>query len=97
MGSRKVRKVDAEKYSRSIKLLCSTCGNGDFEFEDEAGPLRCTSCDRVFTRDELIRENGEIIESEMDEVKAEILGDVKKELSDSLRKAFSGSKYIKFK
>ena len=89
--------MDDEKYSRSIKLLCATCGSGDFEFEDEAGPLRCTSCDRVFMREELIRENGSLIESELDEVKAQVIGDVQKELSDSLRKAFSGSKFIKFK
>jgi hypothetical protein len=89
--------MDAGKYNRSIKLLCSTCGSGDFEYEDAVGPLRCTSCDRVFTRDELIRENGEIIDSEVSEVKAQVLSDVKKELNDSLRKAFSGSKNIKFK
>lgn len=89
--------MDADKYSRSIKLLCSTCGSGDFEYEDAAGPLRCNSCDRIFTRDELIRENGEIIDSEVSEVKAEALSDLKKELSDGLRKAFSGSKSIKFK
>ena len=89
--------MDAKKYNRSITLLCSTCGNGDFEFDDDTGPLRCVSCDRVFTRDELIGENGEMIGSEVDEVKAQVFIDVKKELSDSLRKAFSGSKHIKFK
>lgn len=87
--------MDAEKYNRSIRLLCSTCAGSDFEFEDAAGPLRCTSCDRVFMREELIAENGEIIEAEVAEAKAEILSDVTKELRDSLRKAFGGSKYIR--
>ncbi len=89
--------MDADKYCRSIKLLCSTCGNSDFDFDDETRPLRCTSCDRVFSREELINENGSLIESEVNEVKAQVIGDVKKELSDSLRKAFSGSKFITFK
>jgi hypothetical protein len=89
--------MDAEKYNRSITLRCSTCAGSDFEFEDAAGPLRCTSCDRVFSREELIAENGEIIEAEVAEVKAELLGDVTKELRDSFRKAFSGSKHIRFR
>jgi uncharacterized protein (DUF111 family) len=89
--------MDSEKYSRSIKLLCSTCGASDFEFDDESGPLQCTSCDRVFDREELIRENGGLIETEVDDLKAQVAGDVTRQLSDRFRKAFSGSKHIKFK
>ena len=91
--------MDAEKYSRSIKLLCPTCAHGDFEYDNQAedGPIRCTSCDRVFTRDELIRENEEIVESEVSEVKAEIVADITKDFRDSMRKAFSGSKHINFR
>ena len=89
--------MDSGKYSRSIKLLCPTCGHGDFEHdtEVEGSSIRCTSCERVFTREELIRENGEIIDSEVSEVKTEIVADFTKELRDSMRKAFSGSKHIK--
>lgn len=91
--------MDSGKYSRSIKLLCPTCGHGDFEYDRavEDGPIRCTFCDRVFIREELVRENGEIIDSEVSEVKAEIVADFQKELRDSMRKAFSGSKHIKFR
>jgi len=91
--------MDSDKYSRPIKLLCPTCGHGDFERNTavEDGPIRCTSCDRVITREELIRENGEIIESEVAEVKTEIVADYTKELRDSMRKAFSGSKHMKFR
>ncbi len=89
--------MDSEKYSRSVSLMCPTCAHKDFEFEDAEGPIRCMSCDRTFTRDELIRENGELIETEVEEVKAEVFKDVTNELRDSLRKAFRGSKHIKFK
>ncbi len=91
--------MDAEKYSRSIKLLCPTCAYSDFEYDKavDDGPIRCTSCDRVFTRDELIRENGEIIDSEASEVKAQIVADITKDFRDSMSKAFSGSKHIKFR
>lgn len=86
-----------DDYSRSIRMHCSTCGSTDFEFEDEAGPIRCTSCDRVFTREELIRENGEVIEAEVDEMKSEIVRDMERYARDSLRKALRGSKFIKIK
>lgn len=76
-------------------MICSTCGNKDFEFDAEVqdGPIRCTACDRTFTREELIRENGALIEGHVDEVKSEIVDDLKA----SFRKALGGSKYIKFK
>lgn len=87
--------MDADKYSRKISLRCSTCSGTDFEFDNEIenGPIRCVSCDRIFTREELIRENGALIDGQVDEVKGEIVDD----LHASLRKAFGGSKHIKFK
>lgn len=91
--------VNEGKYNRSVKLRCSTCASTDFEYdkEREDGPIRCTSCDRVFSREELIKENGENIDMEVDEVKAEVVADLQRELTSSLRKAFSGSKGIKFR
>jgi transcription initiation factor TFIIIB Brf1 subunit/transcription initiation factor TFIIB len=85
------------KYNRSIALLCPTCGHKDFERDDEHGPIRCTSCDRVFTREELIRENGPVIEAEVEEVKAEVVADLRKHLHDSLATAFKGKKGVRFK
>jgi hypothetical protein len=89
--------MDASKYSRSVTMLCPTCGNTDFEREGDNSPLRCVGCDRVFEREELIRENGEVIEAELDEMKTEVLRDAKRELRDTLRKAFKGSEQFKFK
>lgn len=89
--------MEDRKYNRSITLLCPTCGHKDFERDDEDGPIRCTSCDRVFTRDELIRENGPVIEAEVAEVKAEVVADLRKHLHDSLAKAFRGKKGVRFK
>lgn len=91
--------MDANKYSRSIRLICPTCASADFEYDKETddGPIRCTSCNRVFSREELIRENGEIIEAEVSGVKKEIVDDITKDFRDSMRKAFSGSKHIKFR
>ncbi|GGD87009.1 hypothetical protein GCM10011515_03120 [Tsuneonella deserti] len=89
--------MDASKYSRSVTMLCPTCGNTDFEREGDNSTLRCVGCDRVFEQEELVRANGEVIEAELDEMKTGVLRDAKKELRDTLKKAFKGSKHIKFK
>lgn len=82
-------------HSRSVSMRCSTCGGEQFEYDNEVedGPVRCVGCDRVFTREELIRENGEHIEANVDEVKQEIVSD----LRATLRNAFKGSKNITFR
>lgn len=85
--------MDTQKYNRKVMLLCSTCGHKDFEYDSADGPLRCTHCDRVFDREELIRENGEVIEAEIEELKGEVV----KELRDRLQAAFRGSKNIRLK
>ena len=87
--------MDTNKFSRSVSMICSTCGGKDFEFDAEVenGPIRCVACDRIFTKDELIQENGALIDEHVEEVKGEIIDDLKA----SFRKAFSGSKHIKFK
>ncbi len=56
--------MDTNKYNKSVSLLCATCGCADFSYDTEAdtGPITCTSCGRIFTKDELIRENSESIE-----------------------------------
>jgi hypothetical protein len=51
----------------------------------------------MFTREELIRENGEVIDNEVGEMAADVGQWARDELRNSLRKAFSGSKHIKFK
>lgn len=73
-------------YSRSVSMQCSTCGGTDFEFEDSDGPVRCTGCDRIYNRQELIRENGARIDSHVDEMKTEIMADVRKDFSKIFKK-----------
>jgi transcription initiation factor TFIIIB Brf1 subunit/transcription initiation factor TFIIB len=84
-----------DKHSRSIKMLCSTCGGSDFEFDPEVenGPARCVSCDRIYSREELTRENQARIDENVEEIKAEVVEDLHK----SIRDMFKGSKHIKFK
>jgi hypothetical protein len=87
--------MNSEKYDRSIVLDCPTCGNSEFETpEDENNPLvKCVSCNREMTKDDLINENSENIDFNLEEVRGEVLGDISK----IFKSAFKGSKNIKIK
>ena len=82
-------------HSRSVTMHCPTCGGTQLEYDNEieSGPVECKGCCRVFTREELIRENGEHIEANLAEVKREIVSD----LRDELRKAFRGNKNFRWR
>lgn len=90
--------MDSSKYDRAISLMCPTCGHKEFAYDESGdGPMRCTGCDREFSRDELIAENGEAISGEIEDLKAEVLKDMRNEMRDTLKNAFKGSKHIRFK
>lgn len=78
-------------------MQCSTCGGTAFEHEAETGPFRCVGCDRIFEKEELVRENGEVIDSGVEELAADVGKHARDELRKSLRKALSGSKNFKLK
>ena len=85
---------------RDIALRCATCGSSsDFEFNDDKSFVKCKKCNREYHGgyDELIELNQAHIQEEMDEMKAEVKHDAEKYLRDSLKKAFKGNKFIKFK
>lgn len=88
--------MDSEKYNRNVRVLCPTCGCSDFSYSEATDEtiqvMTCASCDREFTRDELLQENSENIQENLSEIKDEILKDVADELRKSLKKAFSGKK-----
>ncbi|MGB4441675.1 MAG: hypothetical protein WBJ62_05565 [Coriobacteriia bacterium] len=91
--------MDDEKYKRSVKLLCPTCGEDQFSFEDESdvAPVTCVNCGRQMSRDDLIRENSELVEHNVAEMTQEVVADFSKALNKSLRAAFKGNKNIRFK
>lgn len=93
--------MNPEKYNRSVSLICPTCGCSDFSYEEGTDEttqiMTCASCEREFNKDELIQESSENIEEHLSEMKEDVVKDVADELRKSLKKAFSGSKNIRFK
>lgn len=84
-------------FDRSLELLCSTCGGTSFEYEAETGPFRCVGCDRTFEREELLRENGLIVEGGVEEIASDAAKYARDAFRKSIRKAISGSKNFKLK
>jgi hypothetical protein len=88
-----------ESYKKTIKLRCITCGDSDFEFNDDKSWIKCNRCGKEYPEgyDELVKLNQELINQELDKSKEEILKDTQKDIADMLKEAFKGNKNIKFK
>lgn len=75
-----------QHYTQSVSMICSTCGGTDFLIEQDDSPVRCANCDRVFSRDELTRENGVKIDSAVDDLKKEIMADIARDFHNIFKK-----------
>lgn len=86
------------RHDRQVSLNCPTCGNTQFEvLEIDAAPVVCARCGRALTREELVRENAENLTAQVEEMKAQVIGQVQRDLSEMLRKAFSGNKNFRIR
>ncbi len=84
-----------DDLSRNISLLCPVCGNDQFEHlgeqsEELQEPLfdvrfRCSDCGSIFTKEALLRENSEKINIAVEEIKADVIKEIEKELKNSLK------------
>lgn len=61
--------------------------------------MKCTTCNREYNGgyDELVSMNQENIFSEVEEIKEEVVQDLKTEINAKLKAAFKGNKNFKFK
>ena len=83
-------------FKHNITLLCPLCGNDQFEsidceFEDlmdalDDTRLRCSNCNSIYTKQELIDANSEIIDYAVEEMKDEIAKELDNELKKVLKK-----------
>lgn len=87
-----------DSYNKHIQLQCITCGNTDFEFNNNKSWVKCNGCGKEYLGgyDELVDFNQEIINQELEETKDELLKDVKKDITDMIKDTFKGNKNIKF-
>lgn len=93
--------MDSEKYNRTLSMRCPTCASDQIKPEhgvDETTVLaKCASCGRVLTKDELIRENSELIDAQVNEIGAEMVKDAAAELRKAFKSALKGNKSFKIR
>ena len=93
--------MNPDKYERQVTLLCPTCGCTDFEIlkgtEEKIDLVRCSSCGRKLSKEEIMNENSENLEEHLNEVGKQVKDDLVKEMQKKLRDAFKGNKHIKFR
>ena len=68
------------KEHKNIIMKCNVCGNEDFEYDDEkyrnieeSESLKCTLCNKVYSREELIMANTLNINNAVEEVAKDLL------------------------
>jgi predicted nucleic acid-binding Zn-ribbon protein len=82
--------MKSKNCNREIYLLCPTCGESQFEYDDEVKienmEFKCLSCNQLFSKGDLIKENGELTEEHFSEMGEEILEDAAKKLRKAFKK-----------
>ncbi|EME2733348.1 TPA: hypothetical protein SMM80_002770 [Proteus mirabilis] len=89
--------IKAEKYNRKVTLNCPICGNTLMLVDEETEKVTCSDCGVSFEHDEIINENGENINSHIEDMAKKAKDDLAKQLNETLKKAFKGNKNIRFK
>lgn len=86
-----------DKTDRTMELQCPTCGDSTFRFREADAPIICNHCGRSLTREELINENGELVETALEEMAPEFISASTSQIRSALRDALKGSKSLTFK
>lgn len=87
-----------DSYDKKNQLRCITCGDTDFEFNDDKTWIKCNRCGKEYLGgyDELVELNQENINQELEETKGEIAKDLKEDITKMFKDAFKGNKNIRF-
>lgn len=82
--------------SRNVTIHCPVCGNDQFSslnsdlYDLSATPddtrIKCSDCQMVFTKAELIEANQAAINDNIEDIKKEAVKEIEKELKKALKK-----------
>lgn len=80
-----------DDLNKKVTLYCDRCGNDQFYFEDTNNSdvelvsddtiLKCSDCGKIFTKEELIELNAEVITANVEDMKEEIVKEVQREIN----------------
>lgn len=84
-----------EDLNKKVTLYCDRCGNDQFYFDDinnsdvelmsDDAILKCSDCGKIFTKEELIKLNTEVITANVEDMKEEMTQEIKKEITKLFR------------
>ena len=79
----------------TVKLFCKVCGNDQFSAIEESiidinevadeNEWKCSDCQRIATKRQIIEENKDVIDANMEELKKEAIKELEKELKKILK------------
>ncbi len=80
---------------KAVSLVCATCGQGDFDHNEDKSWVKCNNCNREYSGgiDELAEFNQNRIQTAVNDVGQNLLEDFTKKMEST----FKNSKHIKFK
>ena len=80
----------------NVTMYCPICGNDQFstldnDFEDlsdapDETRLKCSDCNCIITKEELLESNQDIITAHIDDIQEEFIKDLRKELKKVFKK-----------
>jgi len=75
-------------HSENITMRCPTCGSDQFLFDKVNAniPVKCANCGREITKEELIQYNGKQIHDGLENIKNDLIKDIKKEFSEIFKR-----------
>lgn len=79
----------------TVSLICATCGQSDFDHNEDKSWVKCVNCDREYPGgiDELAEFNQASIQDAVNEYGDSLVNDFAKKIESK----FKNNKYIKFK
>ena len=79
----------------TVSLICATCGQGDFDYNEDKSWVKCVNCVREYPGgiDELAEFNQTSIQDAVNEYGDSLVNDFAKKIESK----FKNNKYIKFK
>lgn len=82
-------------YTNKVEMMCPSCKGKMFEYnaEEKNSKITCKSCNKQFTKEELLKNNHRNIENNFKKLGEEAM----KDFANDFKKMFSQNKNIKIK
>lgn len=88
--------MEDKEFNSSVSMQCPTCGT-TMLIKESAEQIRCARCGREITVAQLIEENGENIQSHVNEISKKVGKELINDMTEELKRIFKNNKNIRIK